>query len=141
MPTSEASFLGTGWSFPPTFQRDGFVVVMVSGDLDIRESLDVLFSTWLGERLMVPQYGTDLWRRVFGTMSVTVETDIAGSVRQSILMWEPRIDVLDVTVSADATRGGAVYINVDYLVRATNTRNNIVFPFYLQEGTLAPPAS
>jgi phage baseplate assembly protein W len=141
MATSEAAFLGTGWSFPPTFIREEFTVVMVSGSLDIRQSLEILFTTWLGERLMLPQYGTDLWRRLFDTITVTAETDIAGSVRQAVLRWEPRIDVLDVTCTADATRDGMVWVNVDYLIRQTNTRSNIVFPFYMQEGTLAPPAS
>lgn len=138
---SESSFLGTGWSFPPTFLRETSSVAMAAGDVDIRESLWIIFSTWIGERIMVPKFGTDLWQRVFATMSVTVQTEIAGSVRQSILMWEPRIDVLEVSVTADAATGGLITVNVDYVIRQTNARSNFVYPFYLQEGTLAKPAS
>ena len=137
----EKSFLGTGWACPPAFSNKTYSVDTSSGDTDIKESLDALFSTWLGERLMVPQYGTDLWRRVFETIDTTAETVIAGSVRQSILMWEPRIDVIDVRVQADPTTGGTVLVDVDYVIRKTNARSNFVYPFYLEEGTLAPPAS
>src|SRR5690349_14456809 len=120
MARSESAFLGTGWSFPPTFLRASHGVVMVSGDADIHESLRILFSTQIGERLMVPLYGTDLWRRVFSPMNTTFRTEIAGSVRTSILRWEPRIDVLDVVVDADPAAGGLVTLTVDYVIRATN---------------------
>lgn len=141
MAANESSFLGTGWKFPPTFSRGTFSVEMSDGTADIRESLDVLFSTWLGERVMVPQFGTDLWRRVFEVLTLTVQTEIAGNVRQAILMWEPRIDVLDVIAEADPRVSGLVVVTVDYVVRATNARSNYVYPFYLEEGTLAPSAS
>src|ERR1043165_2016663 len=122
MAHSEPAFLGTGWSFPPTFLRSTRSVVMVSGDADIHESLRILFSTQIGERLMVPMYGTDLWRRVFSPMNTTFETEIANSVRTSILRWEPRIDVIDILVDADPAVGGLVVITVNYVVRATNSR-------------------
>jgi len=141
MAASDKSFLGTGWSFPPTFLRAIPGVVTTSDNVNIHESLHILFSTWLGERLMVPLYGTTLWRRVFGSMTTTLQTEMAGDVRDAILQWEPRITVHDVIVEADATVGGLVVITVDYTIRTTNTRSNFVYPFYLQEGTLAPAAS
>jgi len=138
MAFSEKSFLGTGWSFPPAFLRASSSVAMVSDDDDIHQALRVLFSTNLGERVMLPDYGTDLWRRVFGNMSTTLRTEIAAGVRRAIVMWEPRIEVLDVDVQADPGIGGPVTIIVDYVIRSTNTRSNFVYPFYLQEATLAP---
>ncbi|HEX2059902.1 MAG TPA: GPW/gp25 family protein [Thermoanaerobaculia bacterium] len=138
---TEKTFLGTGWVFPPTFSRRTGSVDTVGGDLDIHESLAILFSTSIGERVMLPTYGTDLWRLVFGTMTVTLQTEIGGAVRQAILMWEPRIDVLEVNVQADPSLGGTVLVEIDYVVRQTNSRSNFVYPFYLQEGTLAPLAS
>lgn len=141
MATSDTSFLGTGWSFPPTFLRATLSVVTSSDDVNIHQSLHILFSTSLGERLMVPLYGTILWRRVFGSMTTTLQTEITADVRDAILHWEPRITVDDVTVEANATTGGLISITVDYTIRTTNTRSNFVYPFYLQEGTLAPAAS
>lgn len=136
MQNLERTFLGTGWSFPPTFSRVGGGVEMVSADRDIRESLWVLFSTALGERLMLPEYGSALWQLVFQNVSTGLMTQIEDAVRQAILYWEPRIDVDGVSVEADATVHGRVLVTVDYTIRATNSRSNLVYPFSLQEGTL-----
>jgi phage baseplate assembly protein W len=136
MPSPEQSFLGTGWSFPPSFSRATLSVDMVSDEKDIRESLWILFSTSLGERVMLPSYGSQIWQMVFQAINTTLNTQLADMVRQAILFWEPRIDVVDVNVTPDATQDGRVLIMVDYIVRRTNTRSNLVYPFYLQEATI-----
>jgi phage baseplate assembly protein W len=136
MPTKEQAILGAGWSFPPTFSRADFSVAMVEADTDIRESLWILFSTTLGERIMLPEYGTQIWQMVFRAINTTLMTQLADMVSQAILYWEPRIDVVDINVTPDASQDGRVLIMVDYIVRRTNTRSNLVYPFYLQEGTV-----
>lgn len=136
MENPENSFLGSGWSFPPTFSRLTYSVEMVRDEKDIRESLWILFSTQLGERLMVPEYGCQLWRMVFKNLTTTLTTQLANIVRQAILYWEARINVDQITVLPDATVPGLVLITVDYTIRKTNARNNLVFPFYIQEGTI-----
>ena len=134
----EKAFLGTGWSFPPTFSRLDASVVMVSDDTDIRQSLWVLFSTSLGERIMLPEYGSQIWQMVFQAINTTLTSRLQEMVRQAILNWEPRIDVDQVSVQPDATAHGLVLITVYYTIRRTNARSNLVYPFYIQEGTLAP---
>ncbi len=134
----ERALLGTGWSFPPTFSRPARSVMMVSADRDVRESLWVLFSTALGERIMLPEYGSGIWEMVFQGINTTLMTQIADLVQQAILYWEPRISVEHVNVTPDSTLAGVLLIEIDYVVTATNVRNNLVYPFYLQEGTLAP---
>lgn len=138
MSNPENSFLGTGWSFPPTFSRLNYSVEMVSDEQDIRESLWVLFCTSLGERVMLPDYGSQLWRMVFQNITNTLMTQLADIVRQAVLNWEARINVDDVIVQPDATVAGLVVIDVAYTVSKTNARGNLVFPFYIQEGTLPP---
>jgi phage baseplate assembly protein W len=138
MRTPEAAFLGTGWAFPPTFTRLGHTVVTASGVENVRQSLWILFSTVPGERVMLPTYGCSLWRMVFRSITTTVTTEIAGAVSQAVIEWEPRIDLLGVEVTADAGQDGLVSITVSYVVRTTNTRDNLVYPFYLREGTLVP---
>ena len=135
MENAEKFFLGTGWSFPPTFSRSNDSVGMVRGQRDIHESLWILFSTSLGERIMLPEYGSQLWRMVFQNLTSSLTTQLKDIVRTAILDWEPRIDVDEVTVQPDATVEGLVLITVTYTVRQTNTRSNLVYPFYLQEGT------
>lgn len=136
----EDAFLGTGWAFPPTFDSFDHNVQMVSGETDIRESLWILFSTMIGERIMLPEYGSSLWRRVFQAINTTLLTQIQEDLRQAILQWEPRIEVERIEVADQNPIEGRLEIRVDYLIRTTNTRSNLVYPFYLNEGTI-PPAS
>lgn len=140
MPGPDHGFLGNGWSFPPTFSRGTLSVEMVSDDTDIRQSLWVLFSTSLGERVMLPEYGTQIWQMVFRAINTTLLTQLADMVSQAILYWEPRIDVVDISVTPDANQDGRVLIMVDYIIRRTNTRSNLVYPFYLQEATIPAQA-
>jgi phage baseplate assembly protein W len=134
----EAAFLGTGWAFPPTFTRQGHTAVTAGGVEDVRQSLWVLFSTAPGERVMLPTYGCALWRMVFRNLTTTATTEMAEAVRKAVLEWEPRVDLQGVEAEADPTHGGLVSIHVSYVIRATNTRDNLVYPFYLREGTLVP---
>lgn len=141
MPTPEAAFLGTGWSFPPSFTRHGHTVVTAGGVEDVRQSLRVLFSTVPGERVMLPSYGCALWRMMFRSLTTTATTEIAEAVRKAVLDWEPRVDLRAVTAEADPAEDGRVLVNVSYVIRTINTRDNVVYPFYLREGTLVPAAA
>ena len=136
---AQPAFLGTGWDFPPTFSRSLQGVEMVSGVTDIHQSLRILFATAQGERVMLPLYGCDLWRMVFRTLTTTLLTELKDMVEQAIVLWEPRIDVLSVDVVQDAAEDGLVRIEVEFVVRRTNTRSNFVYPFYMREATLALP--
>ncbi|MDX6692891.1 MAG: uncharacterized protein QOF02_494 [Blastocatellia bacterium] len=136
MANPEKTYLGTGWSFPPTFSRINYSVEMVDEDTDIQQSLRVLFSTNMGERVMEPEYGSQLWQMVFQNINTSLMTQLADMVRQAVLYWEARINVDDVIVQPDASIAGLVMINVYYTIRQTNARNNLVYPFYLQEGTI-----
>ncbi|MEA3046057.1 MAG: uncharacterized protein QOJ53_389 [Sphingomonadales bacterium] len=129
-------FLGRGWAFPPRFADVTNEVEMVAGERDIRESLFILLSTAQGERVMVPTYGCDLHRFVFADLTTGMLTEIRDMVLTAILRWEPRIDVTAVDATPDPDEPAAVLIEVDYRVRRTNVRSNIVFPFYFHEGTL-----
>ena len=136
MASPEKAMLGTGWSFPPAFLRLNYSVEMVSADVDIHQCLRILFSTALGERIMVPTYGTDIQKKVFRGLTATLITQLAILVETAVLNWEPRINVDDVFVQPDPTIDGLVSITVSYTIRVTNTRNNLVFPFYLSEATI-----
>lgn len=136
MSRPDKSFLGTGWSFPPTFSRQSYSVEMVSDERDIRQSLWVLFSTAVGERIMLPEYGSRIWEMLFRNITTTLTTQLEDFVRTAILYWEPRIDVDAVFVQPSSSVAGLVLITVNYTIRRTNSRNNLVFPFYLLEKTI-----
>ena len=140
MAGADTSFLGTGWSFPPTFSRADCRVAMVKDEVDIRESLWILFSTSLGERIMLPTYGNQLWEMVFRGITTTLITQMQDMVAQAILYWEPRINVDLIRIDTHSSVNGLLLINVDYTIRKTNVRSNLVYPFYTQgEQTIPSP--
>jgi phage baseplate assembly protein W len=128
----ENSFLGKGWSFPPSFDEHSREVIMLSGTEDIQSSLQVLLSTRLGERLMQPRYGCNTDEMLFEIMDTTFKTEMKKKIEVSILLFEPRIDLEKIDIIQNEL-DGKILLSVDYIVRATNTRGNLVYPFYLSE--------
>lgn len=130
----ERSFLGTGWDFPPTFDRASRSVEMLSDEADIRSSLGILLSTDVGERVMQPRYGCNLNRLLFEPLDLTLQAYMRDLIRTAILYFEPRIILDDVNLVPEPLEG-RVLIEIDYTIAGTNTRNNFVYPFYKEEGT------
>lgn len=127
------SFLGTGWSFPPSFDPQLGIVQMLSDEADIQSSLEILLSTRLGERVMQPTYGCNLDEMLFEPLTTTLKTYIADLIRTAILYHESRITVnkIDMTESNDLE--GLVLIKLEYTVKSTNSRYNYVYPYYKNE--------
>jgi phage baseplate assembly protein W len=132
-------FLGRGWSFPPTFERGdpelGGTVRMVAAEIDIQQSLQILFSTVPGERVMLPGYGCPLDRYLFASIDQHTLTLLDGVIRDAVLRYEPRILLEELSFDTSGAVDGELRITLVYLIRTTNTRSNMVFPFYLREGT------
>ncbi|SMO64019.1 hypothetical protein SAMN06265379_1048 [Saccharicrinis carchari] len=129
------SFLGTGWSFPPEFQKGTRTVKMLQDEADIESSLEILLSTRLGERIMVPDYGCNLDEMLFKPLSLTLKTYVVDLIKTAILYHEPRIDVIKIAIDPTNELQGELLINIEYVVRTTNSRKNMVFPFYKEEGS------
>ncbi len=132
---ADTSFLGTGWSFPPTFDRKEKTVKMVSDEDDIKESLHILLTTTIGERIMRPNYGCNLQDYLFESFNITLETFLHDLVESAILYFEPRIDLLGIKMNPEDIVEGRLEMNVEFTVRSTNARHNMVIPFYKIEGT------
>lgn len=128
-------FLGRGWSFPPTFNRTLSLVEMLEQEADIASSLQILLSTALGERIMLPQYGCNLDELIFESLDTRMKTLMADKVESAILYHEPRIELESVRLDESGTLEGVVTIEVIYRVKTTNSRFNFVFPYYKLEGT------
>lgn len=142
MDNSDQAFLGRGWAFPPTFDRNSRTVEMVSAETDILQSLQILLATSLGERVMQPTYGCNLDDYLFEPMNSTMSSSIKERVRTAILYHEPRILLNRLELDLDRQIEGQANLLVDYTILNTNSRFNIVYPFYLQEatGNLLPAA-
>ncbi len=129
------SFLGRGWSFPPEFKKGTKSVKLQENEEDIKSSLEILLSTRLGERIMVPDYGCNLDELLFKPLNLTLKTYVIDLIKRAILYHEPRIDVNKIAIDPINELEGELMINIDYTVRLTNSRKNMVFPFYKTEGS------
>ena len=128
------SFLGRGWSFPPEFNNESRAVKMLEDEEDIRSSLQILLSTRPGERIMVPGYGCNLDELLFSPLNLTIKTYVVDLIRTAILYYEPRIDVNKIEIDPTDEFHGVLLIQIEYTIRATNSRMNMVYPFYKEEG-------
>lgn len=130
------AFLGTGWAFPPAFDKKSKTVTMVSAEKDINQSLEILLSTSLGERVMQEDYGCNLKDYQFEAVDNTLLGFLRDLVERAILFYEPRIKVerIDITEAGSFDLlEGVLKIEIDYRITETNTRNNYVFDFYIRE--------
>jgi phage baseplate assembly protein W len=133
MRIDQNDFLGQGWQFPPTFSQGGRELGMVADAEDIQQSLHILLSTGLGERIMQENFGCDLQAVVFESISQRLINRINQQISDAIIYHEPRIKLEQVNVSVDSDDAGLLKISIIYSIRTTNSRFNLVYPFYLYE--------
>jgi len=131
----DSKFLGTGWAFPPAFDPRTREAVMVTQQQDVEESLRILLSTSPGERVMHPNYGCGLLRMVFENMDESRLTEIRSLVERAVLFFEPRVILHELLIDTEELFEGILRLRLDYSIRTTNTRHNLVYPLYLAEAT------
>jgi uncharacterized protein len=133
-------FLGRGWAFPPSFRRSPLgtgAVEMVEAREDIEQSIQILLTTSLGERVLRPDYGCNLSDFQFEPINATMVGFIRDMVSTALIYHEPRIRVDRVEVNqpiGQEALEGRLLIEVDYTIRTTNSRFNYVYDFYVTEG-------
>lgn len=128
----EIDFLGKGWKFP--FSSGAGKIASSDGEESIRESIMIILGTAKGERVMRPDFGCGIDELVFASNNTATETLVAYYVNEALLKWEPRIEVTNVTSMPDKKEENRLNINIEYIIKTTNTRKNLVYPFYLERG-------
>ena len=126
------AFLGRGFAFPLHI-ADG-AVRLAEYEEDVRQAIRIILDTEPGERVMRPDFGTGLRALAFEPLNTNTIALARHRVEQALVLWEPLIDQVTVSASADRTRA-LLTIDITYRVRTTNTFYNLVYPFYLQEGS------
>ncbi|MEU5266857.1 MULTISPECIES: GPW/gp25 family protein [Amycolatopsis] len=124
-----ADLIGRGWAFPGQLTPGGGVR-LVGGGEEIDAALRLILSTAPGERVMRPDFGCAMWENLFAPVNFDTLGRIEQSVREAVARWEPRIEPLTVTATAEGD-GACVSIDIAYRIRATNDHRNLVFPFYV----------
>ncbi len=127
-------FLGVGWAFPVGVDASE-KVAMSKYEEDIKEAILIILKTAKGERVMHPDFGCGINDMVFQTINMSTLSLIEMTVREALTQYEPRIVLLNVNVSTEQAQNGILIISINYQVRSTNNQFNIVYPFYLNEGT------
>jgi phage baseplate assembly protein W len=127
------AFLGVGWAFPPTPAAPG-EVELSAYEVDVNQAVLIILGTNFGERVMRPDFGAGLQALVFEPINATTAALVQHRVETALITWEPRIDTITVTVTPMPTQG-LIQIDVRYRIRASNTFYNLVYPFYLMEGS------
>ncbi len=125
-------FLGRGWRFPVGVDSRGRIA-MSTYEEDIKEAIHIILRTQKGERVMRPDFGCGIYDYVFSPINTATLTLIERSVREAITEWEPRVEIEKIEVSTEEADQGRLLISIDYRVRRTNNRFNLVYPFYLKE--------
>ena len=130
----DSTMLGTGWSFPPSFDSVNKGAQMVSQVQDVQESLHILLGTVPGERVMQPGYGCGLQRMVFEPVTEATLTEMRSLIEKAVLFFEPRVNLDRLEFDSSDLLHGLLRISLDYTIRTTNTRHNLVYPLYLEQG-------
>lgn len=126
-----SEFLGIGWQFPVTPDM-GQQIAMAHYEECIRQAIWIILGTARGERLMRPDFGCGIHDMVFAVNNAGTAGQVANLVREALIRWEPRIDVLSVTAAPDPADQTLLLVVIEYRVRTTNNRFNLVYPFYLE---------
>ena len=124
------TFLGVGWAFPVAFDRTG-AIRTAQYEESVRQSILLILGTSKGERMMRPDFGCGIYDLVFEVNSPSTAGKAAQAVKEALLIYEPRVDVIDIRVQGQPD-GATLLINIEYQVRATNNVFNLVYPFYLE---------
>lgn len=132
MSLDDDEFLGSGWGFPVGAR--GGELRQASGADSIEQSIRLILETAKGERVMRPDFGCGIHEYVFETIDTSTQTLIATTVEDALIEWEPRIEVLGVSVSTDRIESGELNIGIEYRIRRTNEERNLVYPFYVGSG-------
>jgi phage baseplate assembly protein W len=132
--TATPGFLGRGWRFPVKPDASGRLNY-ISGDEEIRQSVWLIVTTARRERVMREEFGCGLYDLVFDANTAALHGLVQESIRSALVRWEPRIDVLGVRAEAAGAQRNLLLIRIDYRIRANNTVFNLVYPYYLLEGT------
>lgn len=133
MANKSKDFLGTGWKYPVKVDIDK-KIAMSEYEEDIEEAIRIILGTAKGERVMRPDFGCGIHEMVFEPINTSTVNLIKNSVRDGLIQWEPRIEVIKVEVSTEESAQGKLLVSIDYRVRITNNQFNLVYPFYVKEG-------
>lgn len=131
-----SDFIGKGWGFPPRFNAPDSGPNMAEEDTLIRQALHIVLNTQVGERPLMPEYGSGLGHFMFAAADMAVLADLKSEVANAVVQHEGRVKLLEVTFDSSELQQGLLNIGLEYQIKQTNSRSNMVFPYYLSEKSI-----
>lgn len=136
MNESLGSFLGRGWKFPIQVDGQNGRVLVSEYEEDIMEAIRIIIMTRKGERVMRPDFGCEIHDHLFDVIDYTMLKQMESKVQNALIYWEPRITDIEVSAEVNSEHENLVDIHIAYVVRTTNNPFNLVYPFYINEGSI-----
>lgn len=130
---SRSGFIGRGWSFPPSFHSPESGPVMVEAEEEIRQAIWILVSTGVGERPFHQGFGSGMADFMFESGDLGILADLQEDLSNAIIEYESRVDLENINIQFEDVAMGKLKVTIEYVIRETNTRSNLVYPFYLNE--------
>ena len=134
---NDRAFLGAGMKFPPQIDPGTGRFAVSAREQSVRESVYLILMTSRGERWLEPNFGSRMASYAFMDTSPTMLRMLSDDLRDLLLTQEPRISDVDVEIDPE-TKNGCLLVNIRYTVAATNSQDNLVFPFYLNAAREEP---
>ena len=120
-------FIGKGFKFPIRVNGRGGLS-FVSDAQSIAEAIWIILSTPIGSRIMRPEFGCGIHDFVFASNDPATQALITQRVQEALQRWEPRIDILEISLDNPIEAPNTLMIHVDYRIRTNNAFHNIVYP-------------
>ena len=133
MPTD---IVGRGFAFQPTtglhLNANGGMALTNERN-EIQQAIEIILMTPIGHRVMRPLFGSRLHELLFEPNNAETAARAAQYAEEALLMWEPRITIQEITARPDDEYDdiGCLLLEITYIVKATNDRRSLVYPFYL----------
>lgn len=128
----DMDFLGKGLGFPAKVDSESGKFALSSGEDLIEESILMILGTAKGERVMRPDFGCGIRELIFAPNNTVTATLMDVYIKEALLKWEPRIEVTSIIVTPDRDEDNRLNIDISYRIKTTNTKKNLVYPFYLE---------
>lgn len=127
-------YLGKGWKFPIAVDPITGRIEMSEKEEDIVESIGIILATRKGERVMRPDFGSNVFEYMFSEINASTMNLLSNEIETALIKWEKRIRDVDVDIDVDPSEENKLSVTINYVVKRTNSANNLVYPFYIYEG-------
>jgi len=81
----------------------------------ISQSVKTILSTYPGERIMLPEFGSRLREYIFSPMDIGTADLLSAEIEDALEKWEPRITVIEVYIEENVDANQYI-INIEYAI-------------------------